>query len=196
MCRHHMMTLARSDDMCMTCTWCATLLCDVTSSWCVAPDYRLLEEVARAEDVARRRRPPAPKRDLPPPLATLVSQARCRGVNLLLMSPGEQQQAQRVPCYWMAPACSIVTIVPEACRRLHRLAFRVNATGLGVEGIQWLSTLAALLPQLHRQCYSLCQHNLTCTTEQPNATAVHSPWLQACSGASPTPPGLTSTASA
>ncbi|EFJ40802.1 hypothetical protein VOLCADRAFT_119886 [Volvox carteri f. nagariensis] len=51
-------------------------------------DFRLLEEIGRADDVARRCRPPAPKPQLPPPLASLVYQASWRSVKLLLMSPG------------------------------------------------------------------------------------------------------------
>ncbi|PNH04040.1 Box C/D snoRNA protein 1 [Tetrabaena socialis] len=51
-------------------------------------DYRLLEEVARAEDVARRCRPPGAKPQLPPHLASLVYQAQWRSVRLLIMPPG------------------------------------------------------------------------------------------------------------
>lgn len=51
-------------------------------------DYRLLEEISRADDVAKRHRPPAPKAQLPPALSTLVYQADRRKIKLMLMSPG------------------------------------------------------------------------------------------------------------
>ncbi|GLC54103.1 hypothetical protein PLESTB_000824000 [Pleodorina starrii] len=51
-------------------------------------DFRLLEEIGRVEDVARRCRPPAPRPELPPYLANLVYQANRRGVKLLTMAPG------------------------------------------------------------------------------------------------------------
>ncbi|KAL6761032.1 hypothetical protein V8C86DRAFT_993519 [Haematococcus lacustris] len=51
-------------------------------------DYRLLEEVARVDDVARRRLPPGARALLPPALQSLVYQAGRRRVNLLLMPPG------------------------------------------------------------------------------------------------------------
>ena len=38
-------------------------------------DYRFLEEVKLADDVAKRSRPPAPRYELPPPLQTLIYQA-------------------------------------------------------------------------------------------------------------------------
>ena len=43
----------------------------------------------RAEDNAKRCKPPAPKPQLPPHLSTLVYQASRRGVRLLIMPPGE-----------------------------------------------------------------------------------------------------------
>ena len=55
----------------------------------VPTDYRLLEEVRRADDVARRCRPVAPKQQLPPHLAGLVYQASRRRVRLMLMPPGQ-----------------------------------------------------------------------------------------------------------
>jgi hypothetical protein len=55
---------------------------------CVPIDYHLLEEVRRADDVARRCRPVAPKPQLPPHLAGLVYQAGRRRVRLMLMPPG------------------------------------------------------------------------------------------------------------
>ncbi len=51
-------------------------------------DYQLLEEVARAEDVAKRCRPATPKALLPPFLANLVEQAERRHITLMLLSPG------------------------------------------------------------------------------------------------------------
>lgn len=51
-------------------------------------DYRLLEDVGRAEDVARRHRPMGCRAQLPLPLAGLIQQAERRGVRLLLMPPG------------------------------------------------------------------------------------------------------------
>jgi hypothetical protein len=44
--------------------------------------------VSRADDVARRHRPPAPRPQLPQALSGLVHQARLRGVQLLVMPPG------------------------------------------------------------------------------------------------------------
>lgn len=51
-------------------------------------DFGLLEEVSRAEDIARRSRPAAPKPQLPPALASLVFQASRRDTRLLIMPPG------------------------------------------------------------------------------------------------------------
>ena len=51
-------------------------------------DYRLLEEIERADEVARRCRPPFPKHQLPPHLSTLVYQANRRRIDLRLMNPG------------------------------------------------------------------------------------------------------------
>lgn len=55
-------------------------------------DYKFLEEVSLAEDVAKRSKPPTPRRVLPSHLKTLVHQARLRGVNLKLVSPGMQKR--------------------------------------------------------------------------------------------------------
>ncbi len=65
-------------------------VCCVCCACCSAPitDYRWLEEVSRADDNARRHRPPVARRELPPPLAALVHAARLRGVRLLIMPPG------------------------------------------------------------------------------------------------------------
>lgn len=52
-------------------------------------DFRLLEEIGRADDVARRCRPPAAKPQLPAHLASLVYQGSWRSVKLLIMPPGE-----------------------------------------------------------------------------------------------------------
>ena len=51
-------------------------------------DLQLLEEVQRADDVARRCRPPMPKFQLPPHLSTLLYQANRRRIDLRLMNPG------------------------------------------------------------------------------------------------------------
>ena len=53
-----------------------------------APDYRLLEDVKRADDVAKRCRPPGAKPQLPQHLANMVYQAQRRSVKLLIMPPG------------------------------------------------------------------------------------------------------------
>ena len=58
----------------------------------LSADYRWLEEVSRADDVAKRSRPPAPKRELPSALSGLVYQARMRGVQLALMNPGQPER--------------------------------------------------------------------------------------------------------
>ncbi|KAG1675960.1 hypothetical protein FOA52_014204 [Chlamydomonas sp. UWO 241] len=51
-------------------------------------DFRLLEEVQRVDDVAKRCRPPFPKHELPPHLSTLVYQAHRRHIDMRLMNPG------------------------------------------------------------------------------------------------------------
>lgn len=51
-------------------------------------DYRLLEETARAHDVAQRTKPPAPSWCLPKHLEMLRDQAQRRGIKLELMQPG------------------------------------------------------------------------------------------------------------
>lgn len=55
-------------------------------------DYRFLEEVKLADDVAKRSRPPPPKPELPPFLKTLVYQARRRGVQLHILPPGMEKR--------------------------------------------------------------------------------------------------------
>ena len=62
-------------------------------------DYRLLEEVARADDNAKRHRPPAARPQLPQALAGLVAQARARGVRLLLMPPGMGRRRESTTYY-------------------------------------------------------------------------------------------------
>eukprot|EP00955_Chlamydomonas_euryale_P039002 351274-Chlamydomonas_euryale.AAC.1 len=59
-----------------------------------AADYHLLEEVQRADDIAKRCRPPYPKQELPPHLSTLVYQANRRHIDLRLMNPGVDQGGQ------------------------------------------------------------------------------------------------------
>jgi hypothetical protein len=51
-------------------------------------DYRLLEEAARADDAARRARPPAGRPDPPPHLRALVAAAARARVRLELQAPG------------------------------------------------------------------------------------------------------------
>ncbi len=51
-------------------------------------DFRLLEEIGRAEDVARRHQPPPARPQLPPARGSLVYQASLRSVKLLIMPPG------------------------------------------------------------------------------------------------------------
>ncbi|PRW59975.1 box C D snoRNA 1 [Chlorella sorokiniana] len=55
-------------------------------------DYRFLEEVKLADDVAKRSKPPAPKPELPQFLQTLQYQARRRGVQLHILSPGMEKR--------------------------------------------------------------------------------------------------------
>jgi len=55
-------------------------------------DFKFLEEVSLADDVAKRCKPPTPRRVLPSHLKSLVHQARLRGVNLKLVSPGMQKR--------------------------------------------------------------------------------------------------------
>ncbi|KAI7844644.1 hypothetical protein COHA_001734 [Chlorella ohadii] len=55
-------------------------------------DYRFLEEVKLADDVAKRSKPPAPKVELPQFLQTLQYQARRRGVQLHILSPGMEKR--------------------------------------------------------------------------------------------------------
>ncbi|MEW5302771.1 MAG: hypothetical protein WDW38_004117 [Sanguina aurantia] len=62
-------------------------------------DYRLLEDVQRAEDVARRHRPMGCRAQLPQALAGLVQQAERRGVRLLLMPPGLHKRAANTTRY-------------------------------------------------------------------------------------------------
>lgn len=55
-------------------------------------DYRFLEEVKLAEDVAKRSKPPAPKMELPSYLQSLVYQTRRRGVQLHILPPGMERR--------------------------------------------------------------------------------------------------------
>jgi len=55
-------------------------------------DYRFLEEVKLADDVAKRSKPPAPRPELPAHLQALVHQARRRGVQLHLLAPGMERR--------------------------------------------------------------------------------------------------------
>eukprot|EP00798_Chlamydomonas_sp_ICE-L_P006710 gene6710-3380_t len=51
-------------------------------------DFHVLEEIKRADDIAKRCRPPFPKARLPVHLDNLVRQAQQRRVELVLMNPG------------------------------------------------------------------------------------------------------------
>ncbi|PSC72977.1 box C D snoRNA 1 [Micractinium conductrix] len=62
-------------------------------------DYRFLEEVQLAEDVAKRSKPPAPKLELPQFLQTLQYQARRRGVQLHILSPGMEKRRSNTTRY-------------------------------------------------------------------------------------------------
>ncbi|EFN53290.1 hypothetical protein CHLNCDRAFT_11283, partial [Chlorella variabilis] len=62
-------------------------------------DYRFLEEVQLADDVAKRSKPPAPKLDMPQFLQTLVYQARRRGVQLHILSPGMEKRRTNTTRY-------------------------------------------------------------------------------------------------
>ncbi|KAL4859058.1 Box C/D snoRNA protein 1 [Chlorella vulgaris] len=55
-------------------------------------DYRFLEDVQLAEDIAKRSKPPAPKLDMPQFLQTLVYQARRRGIQLHILPPGMEKR--------------------------------------------------------------------------------------------------------
>ncbi|KAL4421032.1 hypothetical protein ABPG77_007507 [Micractinium sp. CCAP 211/92] len=62
-------------------------------------DYRFLEEVKLADDVAKRSKPPAPKLELPQFLQTLQYQARRRGVQLHILSPGMEKRRTNTTRY-------------------------------------------------------------------------------------------------
>lgn len=62
-------------------------------------DYKLLEEVERIDDVAKRSQPPAPRRQLPAYLKSLVYQAKCRGVDLRLVAPGMKKRKDNTTRY-------------------------------------------------------------------------------------------------
>jgi hypothetical protein len=62
-------------------------------------DYKFLEQVKLAEDVAKRAKPPAPRAELPHFLQSLVHQARRRGVQLHLLSPGMERRRNNTTRY-------------------------------------------------------------------------------------------------
>ncbi|KAI8112512.1 hypothetical protein M9434_003835 [Picochlorum sp. BPE23] len=62
-------------------------------------DYKLLEEVERIDDVAKRSQPPVPRRQLPAYLKSLVYQATCRGVDLRLVAPGMKKRKDNTTRY-------------------------------------------------------------------------------------------------
>jgi HIT zinc finger len=62
-------------------------------------DYKFLEQVKLAEDVAKRAKPPAPRAELPHFLQSLVHQARRRGVQLHLLSPGMERRRSNTTRY-------------------------------------------------------------------------------------------------
>lgn len=62
-------------------------------------DYRFLEEIKLAEDVAKRSKPPAPQRELPRFLQTLVYQASQRHVELHILAPGMERRKANTTRY-------------------------------------------------------------------------------------------------
>lgn len=62
-------------------------------------DYKLLEEIERIDDVARRSQPPAPRRQLPAYLKSLIYQAKCRDVTLQLVAPGMKKRRENTTRY-------------------------------------------------------------------------------------------------
>lgn len=62
-------------------------------------DYKLLEEIERVDDVAKRLQPPAPRRQLPGYLKSLVHQAKCRHVTLQLLAPGMKRRKDNTTRY-------------------------------------------------------------------------------------------------
>jgi len=62
-------------------------------------DYKFLEQVKLAEDVAKRAKPPAPRAELPHFLQSLVHQARRRGAQLHLLSPGMERRRSNTTRY-------------------------------------------------------------------------------------------------
>jgi hypothetical protein len=90
-------------------------------------DYRFLEEVQLAEDVAKRSKPPPPKQELPGYLAVLVQQAGRRGVQLHILPPGMQKRRGNTTRYdartqtlhwrldWRFPAADGVAATDARC---------------------------------------------------------------------------------
>ncbi|KAF5840236.1 hypothetical protein DUNSADRAFT_17339 [Dunaliella salina] len=127
-------------------------------------DYRLLEEVRRVDDVARRCRPIAPKPQLPPHLAGLVYQAGRRRVRLLLMPPGMHRRITNTTRYdlkarkiswrveWVFASAGIRytdNSVPEECILTEVLARHVlPAPGTAAKAFPLRGYAEAGLPQL------------------------------------------------
>lgn len=62
-------------------------------------DYRFLEEVKLADDIAKRSKPPAPKAELPAFLNSLIYQARRRGISLHILPPGMDRRRSNTTRY-------------------------------------------------------------------------------------------------
>ena len=62
-------------------------------------DFKFLEEVQLAGDVAKRVKPPAPRNKLPHHLQTLIEQANRRGVHLHLLTPGMDRRRNNTSRY-------------------------------------------------------------------------------------------------
>jgi hypothetical protein len=62
-------------------------------------DYKLLEDIKRVDDVAKRCMPPAPRRQLPAYLKSLVHQASSRDVTLQLLAPGMKKRKDNTTRY-------------------------------------------------------------------------------------------------
>lgn len=62
-------------------------------------DYKFLEEVKLAGDVAKRAKPPTPKQELPRHLQTLVYQAKQRDIDLKILAPGMEKRKSNTTRY-------------------------------------------------------------------------------------------------
>lgn len=102
--------------MCLLAQTIELLFCP--ACFCLAADYAFLEEVARADDVAKRVLPPFPAAQLPAHLAALVAAARRRGVTLRLMAPGEGCRLARRWPFWGSAA--LLPLRSDACSACHK----------------------------------------------------------------------------